>query len=109
MYGIVNWNNSHTPRRVEYAASLPTWERELKRAASYPAKNYARLLPTWERELKPSLLKCFTAAIYYRSLYGSVSWNYKVGDIAKHVLKRIINAKFLRVLLWLFMREYVLK
>ena len=44
-----------------------------------------------------------------RFLYGSVSWNYKVGDITKYVLKRIIISMFLRVVPQLLIWEYVLK
>ena len=51
--GSVNWNGKH----INHTLSI-FWS-----------------LPPWERELKPSLLKCFTAAIYYRFLHGSVSWN----------------------------------
>ena len=55
--------------------SLPTWERELKRVWATILLLRRKSLPVWERELKPSLLKCFAAAIYYRFLHGSVSWN----------------------------------
>lgn len=58
-----------------YVGLLPTWERELKRIKPISQIKEEQLLPPWERELKPSLLKCFTAAIYYRFLQGSVSWN----------------------------------
>lgn len=54
---------------------LSTWERELKRVWATILVLRRKSLPVWERELKPSLLKCFTAAIYYRFLHGSVSWN----------------------------------
>ena len=52
---------------------LPTWERELKRIKPISQIKEEQLLPPWECELKPSLLKCFTAAIYYHFLQGSVS------------------------------------
>ena len=74
LHGSLNWNR-YSFFSFRYVFSLPTWERELKRVWATILLLRRKSLPVWERELKPSLLKCFAAAIYYRFLHGSVSWN----------------------------------
>ena len=73
--GSVSWNVVESLLAPLAVGLLPTWERELKRVWATILLLRRKSLPVWERELKPSLLKCFAAAIYYRFLHGSVSWN----------------------------------
>lgn len=75
LYGSVSWNRQSLSLQVEVIRLFPTWERELKRAASYPAKNYAILLPTWERELKHRDVSSYYDSKLNCSLHGSVNWN----------------------------------